>query len=439
MPQKVAVVKYEKPLDSVRKVVELSAGLAGASSGSKVFIKPNIVFWTKTTLFPKWGVVTTSRVIHDMVLLLKERGIDDITIGEGTVVFDPKDTATAEDAFKKLGYDHLRDKFGVKRINVLKGDFKKIDLGDGIQLAFSTEYLNSDFLVNIPVMKTHAQTVVSLGIKNIKGLININSRKKCHSAIPDQDLHYMVAKLARSLPPSFTLIDGIYSNERGPGFDGRIHRSNILIGSSDTFSADKTGAVILGFDPESVPHLAYVARDLGRTTDLSDVELVGEDIEQFEMNLNFDFPYNEDDSLPMPLVKMGLKGVSYHKYDLSMCTYCSLLTGAALMALIGAWKGKAWDDVEILTGKVMNPDPTKKHSILIGKCLFDAHKNHPDKDKLTFIKSCPPAKDEIVSALQNAGIDVDPAIFQHLESAPGFYMKRYEGKPEFDESHFRIG
>ena len=39
--------------------------------------------------------------------------------------------------------------------------------------------LESDFLVNIPVLKTHVQTVVSLGIKNIKGLIDIESRKKC--------------------------------------------------------------------------------------------------------------------------------------------------------------------------------------------------------------------------------------------------------------------
>ena len=45
----VAIVKYEKPLDSVRQVVELSNGLDHLSAGAKVFIKPNIVFWTKAT------------------------------------------------------------------------------------------------------------------------------------------------------------------------------------------------------------------------------------------------------------------------------------------------------------------------------------------------------------------------------------------------------
>lgn len=40
--------------------------------------------------FPKWGVITTSCVLEDMVIILKERGINDITIGEGTVTGKPK-------------------------------------------------------------------------------------------------------------------------------------------------------------------------------------------------------------------------------------------------------------------------------------------------------------------------------------------------------------
>ncbi len=88
---KVAIVRYDKPLESVKKTVDLSGGLDRLPSGARVFVKPNIVFWTRLVPFPKWGVITTSRVINDMVCLLKERGIDDITIGEGTVVYDSKD------------------------------------------------------------------------------------------------------------------------------------------------------------------------------------------------------------------------------------------------------------------------------------------------------------------------------------------------------------
>ena len=84
---RVAIVHYQKPLESVRRAVELCNGLDHMPSGARVFIKPNIVFWTRAVPFPKWGVITTTRVVEDVILLLKERGIDDITVGEGTVTW----------------------------------------------------------------------------------------------------------------------------------------------------------------------------------------------------------------------------------------------------------------------------------------------------------------------------------------------------------------
>jgi len=67
---KVAIVAYKKPKESVQKAVALSNGMDHLPTKAKVFIKPNIVFWTRATDFPKWGVITTSRVIEDMVILL---------------------------------------------------------------------------------------------------------------------------------------------------------------------------------------------------------------------------------------------------------------------------------------------------------------------------------------------------------------------------------
>ncbi len=435
---KVAIVRYEKPLESVRKAVDLSNGLDGLSSHSKVFIKPNIVFWTKVSPFPKWGVITTSRVVQDMVSLLKERGINDITIGEGTVLFDPRDNETPAHAFETLGYNLLKKRFGVKVINVFERPFKKVDLGDGVELNFNADVLDSDFVVNIPVLKTHAQTLVSLGIKNIKGLIDINSRKKCHSADPVRNLHYMVSKLANKLPPTFTILDGIYTNERGPSFDGKIRRSNLLVASTDVLSTDKVGAWILGYHTSDVPHLVYAAQERKRTQDLSDVEVVGEKLADVSMRLEYSFGYNQTDTLPLPMEKMGIKGLAYPKYDLTLCTYCSALTGIILTSIAFAWKGEPWDDVEVLTGKVMKPTPGRKKTILIGKCLYSANKNDPRIKEMISVKTCPPSPKAIVEALHQAGIEVNPAIFEHLEAAPGFFMGKYEGKPDFDESLFRI-
>ncbi len=361
----------------------------------------------------------------------------DISIGEGIVV-RPEDKETPAHAFESLGDNGLKKRYGVKGINIFDRKFKKVDFGDGDTLNFNEDILQSDFVVDIPVLKTHAQAVVTLGIKNLKGMIDINSRKKCHNADPEKDLNYWVAKLADPMPPILTILDGIYTTERGPGFDGRVRRSNILIASADILSADMVGAKVLGYEPSDVPHLAHVALNRGRPADLSDVDVAGEKIEAVASYHRYSFPYNEEGTLPVPMERMGIKGLSYRKYDLTMCTYCSGVNGVALSAIAFAWKGDRWDDVEVLTGKSMQPTPGKKKTILLGKCMYQLHKEHPDIQEMIAVKGCPPKPEDIVKSLHQAGIEVDPTIIEQYDTAPRFFMKRYEGKPEFEEALFTV-
>jgi uncharacterized protein (DUF362 family) len=406
----------------------------------RVFIKPNIVFWTRLTPFPKWGVITTSRVVADVVELLKAHGIDDITIGEG-IVGGVKDTKTPVHAFDSLGYTRLAKRYGVKLVNVMERPFEKVDLGDDMSLRFNTDILHSDFVVDLPVLKTHAQTVVSLGIKNLKGTIDISSRKRCHNPDPVKDLHYWVAHLADPMPPMLTLIDGIYSNERGPAFDGRLRRTDLLIASGDPLSADLVGARVLGYHPEEVPHLVHAARNHGRPTDLSDIEIKGTPIDSVQTRHEHDHAYiqnKEGHWLPAPLAKQGIQGLSYRKYDTTMCTYCSLANGLLLGAVRMAWQGDAWDQVEILTGKRMQPTPGMRKTILLGKCIYQANKNHPDIQEMIAVKGCPPDHEKIVAALHQAGIPVDANIFDQADMMPGLFMARYQSDPAFDERFFQI-
>jgi uncharacterized protein (DUF362 family) len=437
--QIVSIVRYEMPVLSVKKAVLDCGGLDHLPPQARVFIKPNIVFWTKACSFPKWGVITTSRVIEDTVILLKEHGIEDITIGEGIVV-DQHDTETPAHAFQTLGYENLRKRYGVKYLNVMERPFRKVDLGDGISLKFNEDILDSDFLVDIPAMKSHNQTVVSLGIKNLKGLIDIPSRKKCHSANPQKDLHFHVARLAGPMPPTLTIIDGIYSLERGPGFDGRMRRSNLLLASADILSADLVGAKVLGHDPAAVPHLVYAAERAGRPTDLSDIEVVGAKIEDVAVYHEYDFEYSVGGGGEMPaaLARQGISGLYYRKFDDTMCTYCSALNGLILTAIRQAWQGKPWDKVEVLTGKAMEPSPGMQATLLIGQCMYQKNKDHPAIQKMFAARGCPPDPKEIVKALNGAGIAADSALFEQVENLPGFFMSRYADNPEFDESFFTV-
>ncbi|MFH1058945.1 MAG: DUF362 domain-containing protein [Pseudomonadota bacterium] len=436
---KVSIVRYAEPLASVSRAVELCGGLERIGAGAKVFLKPNIVFWSRAVAFPKWGVITTSRVMEDLVVLLKERGVTDITIGEGTVLGRPDDKETVAHAFETLGYNRLKERYGVKAVDIFQRPFETVDLGDGVELNFNADILHSDFVVDVPVMKTHAQTTVSLAIKNLKGMIDIKSRKRCHSADPDRDLHFWIARLADKMPPILAVLDGIYTSEYGPGFDGVMHRSNILAASWDPFSADLVGSRLLGQDPAAVPYLVHAANRCGRPLDLSDVEVVGESIAELAKTHQWSFPYNAAGTLPLPMDQRGMSGLAYYKYDTSLCTYCSSINGVVIQAVANAWAGEPWDDVEVLTGKRMQPRPGAKKTILLGKCMSQAHKDNPDIKEMIAIKGCPPKPEQIVAALHQAGIMADPALFANLEMLPGRFMRRYQGKPEFDEGHFQVG
>jgi uncharacterized protein (DUF362 family) len=435
----VSITRYEKPYQSVKKAVTDCRGLDHLPSGARVFIKPNIVFWSKSCVFPKWGVITTSRVIEDIVVLLKEYGIEDITIGEGTVA-GQRDRETQVDAFKRLGYETLGQRYGVKYINVMERTFEKVDLGDGVSLKFNQDILESDFVINIPAMKSHNQTVVSLGIKNLKGTIDVQSRKNCHSSTPEKNLDFYVSKLADKMPPMLTLIDGIYTLARGPAFDGRMKRSNVLVASADILSADMVGAMVLGHSPANVPHLVMAAKKRMRPLDLSDIVVVGETIEDVESFHECDFEYSstENGEMPVPLAKQGISGLFYRKFDSSMCTYCSALNGVILASIRSAWKGEPWNNVEVLTGKIMEPAPGMSATILVGKCMYKANKNHPNIQKMLAVKGCPPKPMDIVNALTEAGIKVDGSIFAQIDILPGFFMGRYKGQPEFDESFYTV-
>ena len=437
MKTKVAIVKYEKPLESVEKAIHLSGALDKLKKGDKVFIKPNIVFWSRNVAMPPWGVITTTRVVEDVLRQVIKKNPGEIIIGEGTITSDPKDRETPAHAFETLGYNKLAQKYGAKIINVFDKKFRPVDLGGGIKLNMAEDLLDADFVISLPVLKTHAQTKVSLSMKNIKGCLNMASRKLCHSADMVNDLDFHVSHLVNALPESCTIIDGIYTLERGPGYTGNARRSNIILASSDLLAADITGAALLGFNPAEVPHIKICCKEAGLLPSTESVKIVGEPLENMVHPHKWAFPYNKDDTLPLNLARNGVKGFSFPRYDHSLCTYCSELMGPIQMTIGKAWNGKAFDDVEVLTGKIHPPTPGMKHTILLGQCQVKLNKDNKNIKNRILVPGCPPKVDKLIAGLEESGIEVDPAVFENLDMAPGLFMKRYQGKTEFSQNFYR--
>ncbi len=434
-----AIVRYEKPRNSLEKALDSIGGFKSLSSDSKVIIKPNFCQWYDGVDFPKYGVITTARMIEDVVVLLKEYGIKDITIIEGIIESVKRPNPIVQLVVKYMGLDVLVKRCELKVVDALSGPFINTSV-DNIKLAVNRRALEADYVINMPVLKTHSQVMVSLGIKNLKGLLSLGCRKRCHTQIDKIGLENRLAVLPDLIPTSLTIIDGIYSLERGPLITGRAHRSNIIVVSKDIISADKVGAAILGIPPETVPHISMAANKNGRPLDLSDISIKSEvDIREIEKPHAWQFEQSKSGVQPIFFERAGVRGLTFRPVDKTMCTYCGDFISYVISAfMMTNNKDKPFDDIEVLHGKMYEPMGNHKHTLLVGYCQVKKNAKNPLIKHCAELAGCPPKKEEIIEAYAELGVELPDDFVSRMEKYPETFKKRYINKSEFDENFYRI-
>jgi uncharacterized protein (DUF362 family) len=431
----VAIVKYKESLESLKNAINLVGGLQGFSGASKVVIKPNLVQWPEGMDFPKYGVLTTARLIEELVLLLKEHGVQHISLVEG-----PAD-GTFRLVASGMRLNLFAERYGVKLVDVFEDSFARVTAGD-VTLFASKTVLDADHLIDMPVMKTHAETMVSLGIKNLKGALNIASRLRCHSADRNSDLNYHLVKLTEMFRPSLTIIDGIYTLERGPYYFGDAHRTNIIVVSKDLISADKVGAAILGIAPQTVPYIAMAAQNKGRPTDLGDINVLGDTaLEAVSKPHQWELAWSKNGDMPNILAMVGVKGITWRGVDNTICSHCTNFLTRRIIAgmLLSKNKDKPFDDIEILAGKICDPEGGHKNTLLVGQCQVKRNGHNPKINHCVTIGGCPPDEEDFYKAYREIGINLPDNFIEQGRKMPGiFFMPKYAGKPDFQEEYFRM-
>ena len=424
---KVSIVKYDNQRGAVEKALKLCGGLEKIKQlkpSDRVLLKPNLVMWDDDFAFPKYGVITTSMVMEEMVTLLAEHGVKHITIGEAG-------TKTTE-AFAGLGYRTLQERYGVRLIDFNYGPFTEVNFGE-FNLDFVTEALESDFLINLPVLKSHSSTKVSLGFKNLKGCLAKKSKKHCHHV--NRALNNFVSHVGEKLYADITLIDGIYTLERGPVVNGTAHRADVLIASTDMFAADMVGSMAMGFAPAQIGHLAEYAQRHDLALHGGNIDMVGEPLSSVVKKLRWDWDWLEDNSGPPAFERMGIKGVNIPKYDDTICSTCSFYNNLILVLLMSAYEGKPYGNIELLSGKKRLSEGGYDKTILFGKCIANVNRDNPNIKEAVKIKGCPPSMEEIIKVLNEQGIAADE---KHYRAYRQSLADRYIGKPEFDDSFYTV-
>jgi uncharacterized protein (DUF362 family) len=430
----VAVVRYEEGQESLRKAVELSNGFEKLKKSDHVLIKPNILWGSRSKHFHQYGVVTTATLVEELIRLLREHGCENISIGEGTIVNKELGSNTSR-GYKWSGIGRVARRNGVRLIDFNRGSFTEVEL-EKSRIQIATPVLETDFLIDVPVLKAHAQTKVSLGMKNLKGCLSMRSKKDFHR----KSLDHLITLLNTKIRPDLTIIDGIYAMERGPDFIGTAHRTNLIIAGQDTLSCDLIGSRVIGIEASEVDHLVEFAQMENRSLDLSAIQIQGEKIDEVAVQLEWDRRDMED-----LFNEAGVKGITFKNPGKGHCSGCIVPMEATLALFAVDNPGIPCDGVEICSGPETHADEGSQKILLVGDCAIRANR---DLEGAVEVKGCPPKAANSYIALTKLAWDKKRArkiiatrLLKKLGDVLGIYdenlmpFKHYDPS-EFSKAHF---
>ena len=387
----VALTKKSDHPNALEAAIEMCEGFARLLPEHKVLIKPNLVIGGKKGIFPPFGRVTTSDLMEKLVQLLLDKGCRDITIGEGTGLVKELDSDTPS-AFRFAGMDRVAKQYGVKLVDFEPGPFERVEL-DGHKFSVVKSALEADFLINFPVLKTHAQTIVSLGMKNLKGCLRFPSKKKFHKL---GSLKKLIALLNTHIRSDLVIIDGTYGLSNGPVF-GNAHRWDVIIAGTDILETEMVGAAIQGKNPADIDHIVAYAGLEGRQVDLDRVEVKGRSIDELAMDL----PWKSN--LNRPFERFALKNVrvAYQPSDTTICSGC--LASMEYPNHMFAKDNPGFDvgGLDICIGEEARPDPGAKRVVLFGDCAI---KHNQDIEGAVLFHGCPPEMPAYLKFLMDSNL-----------------------------------
>lgn len=372
---------YQNIRTAVRAAIADCGGLGDiVKPGYTVLLKPNFCATPADRLS---GGITRWEVVKAVAELVKEAGAEPV-IAESAAA-----GVNTEDVIKKCEYDHLRDE-GFRVVDLKPTPKIKIPVENGkIIEAMNTWELvkEADAIISIPVLKTHDQTEVTLGMKNLKGLIDDTQKKLFHTI----GVVNGVVDIIQTVKPVLCVIDGTYGQQGlGPIF-GETIKMDLILASKDIVACDAVGSVVMGYDVnEPMITVEAHSRGLGEK-DLNKIEVRGESLSSVKTR------FKRSNEVEIP----GLPPYQLI-FDDGACTGCRNTVISALMDLKSQNLSHYLEGKILVVGPVkeLPPNSTPENTVLIGKCT-----NHL-KGKGRAVVGCPPGNVFVVQGIVGDAMQV---------------------------------
>ena len=262
----VAVVKGERGHKPVFKALDLINYKSALAGWATVLIKVNFI--TDKT----WdtGATTDPIVVEAVIQKLKELPVNVYVVESDAMM------TNADRAFEKTGMKDMCKRNNVEYLNLRHVKEKvKLAIPDGKALKSITvpRIVTESAVISAAKLKTHKDTGVTLGMKNMFGLLPDKFKGKYHL----KGISKVIADINTVLKPALTIIDGFIGMEGSGPIGGTPVKMNLIIAGTDTVATDATACRIMGINPHEIKHIHRAQeKGLGK---IDDVKVIGEKLD----------------------------------------------------------------------------------------------------------------------------------------------------------------
>ncbi len=209
--------------------------------GDRVLLKPNLN-----------GVdgFTDRTLVESLIGLLSDFGTGKVFLAESTF----GDAKMTDMFFEKTGYAELARKCGIPLFNLNRSEAVEVEVKEPLvldRLRIAREVFEADRIINLPNMKVHYATGITLALKNMKGLLVGGAKRRCHEVGLDR----AIVDLNNTIRPHLNIVDAVSCMERMGPRGGDIVRLDLILAGGNPAEVDCVGCAVMGHEIDEVRHL----------------------------------------------------------------------------------------------------------------------------------------------------------------------------------------
>ena len=286
--------------DAVKRSIDLLGGIeAFIKPGSRVLLKPNLV----RSMPPERAATTHPTVVAAVARLVIEAGAHPLIADSPGGPYTP---ATLRSAYRRTGMEAAAEASGAE----LNYDTAatQVSNAEGIvlhRLDLINPLLEVDAVINLPKLKTHNLTVLTMGVKNLFGVVPGALKIGYHSKLVERERFCEgLLDILQFVRPTLTVLDAIIGMEGEGPTGGDPRQIGAIVTSTDVLAVDILGATLVGMEPDIVTTTRLAAARGLTTGKVDDLEILGDSLDNLRIT---DFREGIDTPLDPGLIPAPLR------------------------------------------------------------------------------------------------------------------------------------